>query len=329
MFNVATIGTSFITDEFLKALAQVEDIRCTAMYTRTQAHAQTLAERHGVSRIYTDLDEMLASEIDIVYIASPNALHAQHAEKALRAGKHVICEKPFTMTSAQARALFQLAEQKQRFLFEAIVTQHMPNYHAIRDLLPRIGKIKVVQSNFSQYSSRYAQYLSGSVPNVFSPQWGGGALADIGIYCIHFIVGLFGAPRTVHYFPNRGYNGIDTSGCGVMEYGDFLASFTCAKDSRSACITQIQGEQGCITLYGEASRCPRFVLQDAEGAIHEDLAQPQHDNVMVHELKEFTRILTENDSAAYAALKQESLAVMRTFEALRAHGNVPWPDEND
>ena len=326
MFNVATIGTSFITDEFLKALAQVEDIRCTAMYTRTQAHAQTLAERHGVSRIYTDLDEMLASEIDIVYIASPNALHAQHAEKALRAGKHVICEKPFTMTSAQARALFQLAEQKQRFLFEAIVTQHMPNYHAIRDLLPRIGKIKVVQSNFSQYSSRYAQYLSGNVPNVFSPQWGGGALADIGIYCIHFIVGLFGAPRTVHYFPNRGYNGIDTSGCGVMEYGDFLASFTCAKDSRSACITQIQGEQGCITLYGEASRCPRFVLQDAESAIHEDLAQPQHDNVMVHELKEFTRILTENDSAAYAALKQESLAVMRTFEALRAHGNVPWPN---
>lgn len=269
---------------------------------------------------------MLASDADIVYIASPNALHAEHAEKALRAGKHVICEKPFTMTSAQARALFQLAEQKQRFLFEAIVTQHMPNYHAIRDLLPRIGKIKVVQSNFSQYSSRYAQYLSGSVPNVFSPQWGGGALADIGIYCIHFIVGLFGAPRTVHYFPNRGYNGIDTSGCGVMEYGDFLASFTCAKDSRSACITQIQGEQGCITLYGEASRCPRFVLQDAEGAIHEDLAQPQHDNVMVHELKEFTRILTENDSAAYAALKQESLAVMRTFEALRAHGNVPWPN---
>ena len=87
MFNVATIGTSFITDEFLKALAQVEDIRCTAMYTRAQAHAQTLAERHGVSRIYTDLDEMLASDIDIVYIASPNALHAQHAEKALRAGK--------------------------------------------------------------------------------------------------------------------------------------------------------------------------------------------------------------------------------------------------
>ena len=317
MLNVVTIGTSFITDLFLQAVEQLEGLRCTGMYTRTRDHALALAQRHGVSAIYTDLDEMLAADADIVYIAS---------EKALRAGKHVICEKPFTMTSAQARALFQLAEQKQRFLFEAIVTQHMPNYHAIRDLLPRIGKIKVVQSNFSQYSSRYAQYLSGSVPNVFSPQWGGGALADIGIYCIHFIVGLFGAPRAVHYFPNRGYNGIDTSGCGVMEYGDFLASFTCAKDSRSACITQIQGEQGCITLYGEASRCPRFVLQDAEGAIHEDLAQPQHDNVMVHELKEFTRILTENDSAAYAALKQESLAVMRTFEALRTHGNVPWPN---
>ena len=191
MLNVVTIGTSFITDLFLQAVEQLEGIRCTGMYTRTRDHALALAQRHGVCAIYTDLDEMLAADADIVYIASPNALHAEHAEKALRAGKHVICEKPFTMTSAQARALFQLAEQKQRFLFEAIVTQHMPNYHAIRDLLPRIGKIKVVQSNFSQYSSRYAQYLSGSVPNVFSPQWGGGALADIGIYCIHFIVGLF------------------------------------------------------------------------------------------------------------------------------------------
>lgn len=326
MLNVVTIGTSFITDLFLQAVEQLEGIRCTGMYTRTRDHALALAQRHGVSAIYTDLDEMLAADADIVYIASPNALHAEHAEKALRAGKHVICEKPFTMTSAQARALFQLAEQKQRFLFEAIVTQHMPNYHAIRDLLPRIGKIKVVQSNFSQYSSRYAQYLSGSVPNVFSPQWGGGALADIGIYCIHFIVGLFNEPKEVHYFPNRGYNGIDTSGCGILTYPDFIASFTCAKDSRSECITQIQGDAGCITLHGEASRCTRFVLQDAEGTIHEDLAQPQHDNVMVHELKEFTRILTENDSAAYAALKQESLAVMRTFEALRAHGNVPWPN---
>ena len=108
---------------------------------------------------------------------------------------NVICEKPFTLTTAQAEHLFQLAESQERFLFEAIVTQHMPNYHAIKKLLGQVGKIKVVQSNFSQYSSRYAQYLSGSVPNVFSPQWGGGALADIGIYCLHFIVGLFNEPR--------------------------------------------------------------------------------------------------------------------------------------
>lgn len=326
MFKVATIGTSFITDEFLKALAQAEDTCCTAMYTRTRAHAQTLAERHGVSRIYTDLDEMLASDIDIVYIASPNALHARHAEMALRAGKHVICEKPFTLTTAQAEQLFQLAESQERFLFEAIVTQHMPNYHAIRKLLGQVGKIKVVQSNFSQYSSRYAQYLSDSVPNVFSPQWGGGALADIGIYCLHFIVGLFNEPKEVHYFPNHGYNGIDTSGCGILIYPDFIASFTCAKDSRSECITQIQGDAGCITLHGEPSRCPRFIFQERDGTVHEEYALAQAENVMVHELREFTRILKENDSAAYAALKQESLTVMRTFEALRAHGNVPWPN---
>ena len=100
MLNVVTIGTSFITDLFLQAVEQLEGIRCTGMYTRTRDHALALAQRHGVCAIYTDLDEMLAADADIVYIASPNALHAEHAEKALRAGKHVICEKPFTMTSA-------------------------------------------------------------------------------------------------------------------------------------------------------------------------------------------------------------------------------------
>ena len=304
MLNVVTIGTSFITDLFLQAVEQLEGIRCTGMYTRTRDHALALAQRHGVCAIYTDLDEMLAADADIVYIASPNALHAEHAEKALRAGKHVICEKPFTMTSAQARALFQLAEQKQRFLFEAIVTQHMPNYHAIRDLLPRIGKIKVVQSNFSQYSSRYAQYLSGSVSAAACPMCSARSGA------------------AVRWPISASTASISSSACSTSQ----RKFITCAKDSRSECITQIQGDAGCITLHGEASRCTRFVLQDTEGTIHEDLAQPQHDNVMVHELKEFTRILTENDSAAYAALKQESLAVMRTFEALRAHGNVPWPN---
>ena len=93
MLNVVTIGTSFITDLFLQAVEQLEGIRCTGMYTRTRDHALALAQRHGVCAIYTDLDEMLASDADIVYIASPNALHAEHAEKALRAGSGASVER--------------------------------------------------------------------------------------------------------------------------------------------------------------------------------------------------------------------------------------------
>ena len=90
MLNVATIGTNFIVDWFLKSVQDNQGIRCCAMYTRKKEHAEKLAEKYHIEMIYTDLDEMLSNpEIDIIYIASPNSLHYTYAEKALTAGKHV------------------------------------------------------------------------------------------------------------------------------------------------------------------------------------------------------------------------------------------------
>ena len=97
--KVATIGTGFIVDWFLNAVKQNEGISCVAMYSRNVEHAKNLKEKHEVKKVYTDLDEMLNdSEIDCVYVASPNSLHFEQSLKALKAGKHVICEKPFTST---------------------------------------------------------------------------------------------------------------------------------------------------------------------------------------------------------------------------------------
>lgn len=172
MLNVATIGTNFIVDWFLKSVQDNQGIRCCAMYTRKKEHAEKLAEKYHIEMIYTDLDEMLSNpEIDIIYIASPNSLHYTYAEKALTAGKHVFCEKPLVSDNEQCAKLYELAEKKQRFLFEAIVTLHAPNYHLIREYLLKLGDIKLIQSNFSQYSSRYDAYLRGENPNVFSPEF--------------------------------------------------------------------------------------------------------------------------------------------------------------
>ena len=210
--NAATIGTGFIVDWFLTAVQESANISCVAMFSRKESSARMLADKYEIDKIYTNLDDMLKDEeINFVYVASPNSLHFEHALKALQAGKNVICEKPFTSTVEEFDRLVKEAQDRHLYLFEAIVTAHMPNYLRMKEELPRLGTIRMVQCNFSQYSSRYDKFLQGETPNVFNPEFSGGALADINIYNLHYVIGFFGKPKTVHYYANKHANGIDTS----------------------------------------------------------------------------------------------------------------------
>ena len=166
---------------------------------------------------------MLADpDIDLIYIATPNSLHYRQAKAALLAGKNVLCEKPFVPTVAEADELIRLAKERHLFLFEAITTAHHANYALVKEHLPDIGPLRIVSCTFCQYSSRYDALLSGQVPPVFDPACCGGALMDLNLYNVHFVVGLFGEPMSVSYHPNLYRNGIDTSGILLLEYPDFL-----------------------------------------------------------------------------------------------------------
>lgn len=140
-------------------------------------------------------------EIEAIYIVLPNSLHFQYSLEALEHNKHVICEKPFTTTVEEAHTLKKVALDHHVMIFEAITTRHLPNYKSVKSNLGKLGKIKIVQLDFVQYSSRYDLFKSGETPNVFNPVYYGGALADLNIYNIHFVVGLFGKPKKCTIFP--------------------------------------------------------------------------------------------------------------------------------
>ncbi len=326
--KIATIGTSFITEWFLSAAAKIDNAQPIAVYSRNEQKGKDLASQYGIQKVYTDLDAMLKDdEIECVYVASPNSLHYQHASAALKAGKHVICEKPFTSTAKELKELSELAKSKHLFLFEAIVTIHMPNYISLKEKLPELGDIKMVQCNFSQYSSRYDKFMAGESVNVFDPKFSGGALMDINIYNLHFVMNLFGKPNDVHYYPNM-TRGIDTSGVLVLNYEGFHAVCVGCKDTKSHNISQIQGEKGYITLNSETSRCANYSLTTNDGTVLPSIKQ--EDIALYYEIKDFMRIMEEQDYAACEALLEYSNEVMEVLEQARKKAGIRFPaDANE
>ncbi len=320
--KVATIGTGFIVDWFLTAVQESAGISCVAMYSRKESSARTLADKYEIDKIYTKLDEMLKDEdINFVYVTSPNSLHFEHALKALKAGKNVICEKPFTSTVKEFDCLVKEAQARHLYLFEAIVTAHMPNYLRMKEELPRLGTIRMVQCNFSQYSSRYDKFLLGETPNVFNPEFSGGALADINIYNLHYVIGMFGKPKKVHYYANLHDNGIDTSGVVLLQYDGFQAVCVGCKDTRSECIAQIQGEKGFITMRSETSRCAEFTIQiGRENIEHPSIVQ--NDVALYYELQDFRDIYKLDDYERCTRLLAYSRTVMEVYETARKDAGI-------
>lgn len=322
--KVGTIGTSVITTRMIDALKNTGN-EVNAVYSRSEAKAKEFADTWGAPKAYSDLDAMLKNaDIDTIYVASPNSLHYEQAKKALEAGKHVIGEKPFTSTVEQAKELYALAEEKGLYIFEAITTIHLPNYKAIAEAIKegRIGNPKVVTGNYSQYSSRYTPYLEGKVTNIFDPAFDGGALQDINVYNIHFITGLFGKPETVTYYPNKGFNGIDTSGMLVLQYPGFTALAVGAKDCSAPCEVWLEGDKATIGVLSSPGQVRTVRYYPPKGDMtgkkdadtSQDMGIVQNANHMDYEAADFKRIIEEDDRAAYEALKAQTLVVAEILE---------------
>lgn len=315
--NLCAIGTGAITKSMLAEFARSDVLHCTAIYSRKEETGKAMAEQFGLQQVYTDLDEMLSDPaIDMVYVASPNSIHYGQVKAALLADKHVICEKPFAPTVAEADELIALAKEKGLFLFEAITTAHHPHYGFIKENLSALGRLKLVNATFCQFSSRYPALLAGKPSPVLNHAFAGGALMDINLYNIHFTVGLFGAPKSVRYFPNRHESGVDTSGMLVLEYEDFLCNLIGAKDCAARNGVQIIGEDGYMEVTPSGSSLQTVTL-NLRGQEAQTVHHPE--NPWYHEVQDIGRIVEAgNFEYCYKAL-EVTRNVVEVLEKARAY----------
>lgn len=317
--KLALLGTGMIVQEVLPVLQEIPSIALKAILStpRSIELARRLAATYEVPQATSDYEAILRNpEVDTVYVGLPNHLHYDYAKKALEAGKHVICEKPFTLSLSELEDLVTIANDRGLFLLEAITNQYLGNNAFIKEQLVELGDIKIVNCNYSQYSSRYDAFKRGEILPAFNPQMGGGALRDLNIYNIHFVVGLFGKPESVDYLPNMEI-GVDTSGVLLLDYGTFKAVCIGAKDCSAQIQSTIQGTKGSIAVLGATNTMPEVMLtlrgKEAQRSNHNS---PHHR--MYAEFVAFETIISKNQQEQVQKALEHSLVVMSVLEAAAA-----------
>ena len=324
--RLGTVGSGVIVHTILDAVKVTDGVSLAAVCSRNQATGDALAAAYGCPKVYTDLNAMLCdSDVNTVYIATPNLLHFRQAKQALDAGKHVILEKPFTTTKADAETLVRLAKQRKLLLAEAVPTPYLPNFKILKALLVQIGRVKHVDAAYNQYSARYEKLLRGELPNIFNPLLGGGCLMDLNFYNAYLNVALFGEPERAVYAPTVFPGAADTSGVLTLQYDGFVSVNAAAKDKDGASFFTITGERGSITAENGANGLVQIRLC-ADGSETVYNAQPEP-NRWLYEVEALTKLfLAEDYDSVYANLAP-TLDTVETMERARKSAGLLFPGD--
>lgn len=325
--KLATIGTSKITDSFLEAVHETGKMTYTAAYSRSEEKAKAFAQKHQAEKWFTSIERLAESDdADVVYVASPNVLHFKQVAILLKGGKNVICEKPIFATRKEFDQAFQLAEENHVFLFEAIRNIQTPVFKALQENISNAGQIRSAVFQLVQYSSRYDQFLDGHITNIFSPDFAGGALEDLGIYTLYPIIALFGAPLQAAYYPVKLANGIDGSGTIVLCYDQFVCTLLCSKIAYSGTPSEIHGEKGTWRI-NNPSDIHRLEWFDAHTKESKLVASCETTDDKTYEITRFAEIIEQQDRDGYLYLKGLSREVLTVMENVRKENGIFFPND--
>ncbi len=313
MLRFATIGTSWITTQFADAVARVPGVELAVAYSRDAARAEAFAHEIGAGSSSADLAGLLASDkVDAVYVASPNSVHFEQALAAIRAGKHVLVEKPATQTAAEFAVLVAEARTAGVVLLEAMRTAYDPGTVRVRELVGQVGTVRRVSLRYCQRSSRYDLVLAGERVNIFDPALAGGALNDLGVYVVSALVALFGEPERVVAATVPITGGADGAGAALAVYDGFVADLGWSKITASDLPSEVQGELATLVIdHVPAPR--RLELRRLDGTVEEFVVDaPAFD--LRYEVERFAELCDGGDAAPD---HERTLATLRTLEAIR------------
>ncbi|MDB5302156.1 MAG: Oxidoreductase [Phycisphaerales bacterium] len=241
------LGTGNIARQFASSFGSARRGALAAVGSRQAASAETFAEAHRIPAAFGSYEQVLqAKDVDAVYVSLPNSMHCEWTIRALKAGKHVLCEKPIASNAAEAQEMFDVARRTGLLLMEAFMYRSHPLTLAVVDAVRggAIGQVRLIRTSFCYHTNR----LAGNIR--FDPALAGGVLMDVGCYCINFSRLIAGAePSRVQCVGQLHASGVDEIAAAILEFpGGITAAFSCGMSVQADNAAHICGTEGYIEI---------------------------------------------------------------------------------
>ena len=318
--KLGILGAGGIASTMAKTVAGMKDVEAYAVAARDLERARVFAQKYEVKKAYGSYEEMLADdEVELVYIATPHSHHYLHAKTCLEAGKHVLCEKAFTVNAEQAQKLFDLAKEKKLLITEAIWTRYMPSRKMINDIIESgvIGEVTAVTANLS--------YTVSHVERIRKPELAGGALLDVGVYPINFASMVLGDKVKDVKATAIFQNGVDILDSIAMVFeGDRMATLQCGAREISDRMGSIFGTRGYMQVQN-INNPEKITVFDTE---HKEVASyvvPEQISGYEYEVESCMKAIQEGKLECPEMPHAETIRIMKILDDIRKSWNYEIP----
>jgi predicted dehydrogenase len=307
------IGTGLISTTFAADLELTDSGTVAAVGSRRQETAEAFGERFGVPGRHGSYEALVEDpEVDVVYVGTPHPMHHEDALLALRAGKHVLVEKPFTMNAAEAEELVAEARERGLFLMEAMWARFLPHMREVQRLLAEgaLGEIVTVNADHSQW------FVEDRAHRLFAPELGGGALLDLGVYAVSFASMVLGEPTRVLALADPAFTGVDAQTSILLGYESRAhAVLTTTLRAKGPTRAAIVGTEARIEIDGPFYQSNAFTLTPRRGEPQRWAGSPAEVGLR-HEADEVARCIREGLLESPLMPLGETVAIMRTMDAV-------------
>jgi predicted dehydrogenase len=312
------IGTGGIAETFAADLMFTDSGRAAAVGSRHMDSANRFADGFNIPNRHASYEALVAdADVDVVYVATPHPMHHGCALLALRAGKPVLVEKPFTMNAAEAEELVATARAEGLFLMEAMWTRFLPHIAEIRRLVAEgaLGDIVTVTADHGQWFPQDPEF------RLFAPALGGGALLDLGVYPVSFASMLLGKPDRIVTLIDPAFTGVDGQTSMLFGYASGAqAILTCTLSAKSPTRGAIVGTNARIEIDGDFYAPTSFTLISRTGE-RTDFDAPHEGRGLWHQADEVARCVREGLLESPLMPLDESVSIMQTMDAVLAQSS--------